>query len=178
MKMGLNNYSAEDVINKLDEKELEKIFKFFGDEKESKYIARNIVKERIKNKIDTQTLVKIIDKTKRKKNFKVHSATKVFQALRILVNKEISELIFGLINAAKVLKKDGILAVVTFHSLEDRIAKISFKEEVSFIEKKIPLIDDEPMKEFKVSKIIYPDKQELSNNIRSRSAKMRVIEKL
>ena len=127
MQMGLNNYSAEDAVNKLDEKELEKIFKFFGDEKESKYIARNIVKERLKNKIDTQTLVKIIDKTKRKKNFKVHSATKVFQALRIFVNKEISELIYGLINATKVLKKDGILAVVTFHSLEDKIVKYFFK---------------------------------------------------
>ena len=105
MKMGLNNFSAEDVINILDEKELEKIFKFFGEEKESKYIANSIVKERLKNNIDTQTLVKIIDKTKRKKNYKIHSATKVFQALRILVNKEISELIYGLINAAKVLKK-------------------------------------------------------------------------
>ena len=117
MQMGLNSYSAEDVVNKLDEKELEKIFKFFGDEKESKYIARNIAKERLKNKIDTQTLVKIIDKTKRKKNFKVHSATKIFQALRILVNKEISELIFGLIHAVKILKKDGILVVVTFNSI-------------------------------------------------------------
>ena len=106
MQMGLNNYSAEDVINKLDEKELDKIFKFFGEEKESKYIARNIIKERSKKKIDTQTLVEIIDKTKRKKNFKVHSSTKVFQALRILVNREISELIFGLINATKVLKKE------------------------------------------------------------------------
>ena len=54
MQLGLNNYSAEDVINKLDEKELEKIFKFFGDEKEAKYIARNIIKERLKNKIDTK----------------------------------------------------------------------------------------------------------------------------
>ena len=123
MQMGLNNYSAEDVINQLDEKELDKIFKFFGDEKESKFISRNIVKERSKKKIDTQTLVEIIDKTKRKKNFKVHSATKVFQALRILVNREISELIFGLINATKILKKDGVLVVVTFHSLEDKIVK-------------------------------------------------------
>jgi len=57
----------------------------------------------------------------------VHSATKVFQALRILVNKEISELIFGLINATKVLKKDGLLAVVTFHSLEDKIVKYFFR---------------------------------------------------
>ena len=91
MQMGLNTYSAEDAVNKLDEKELEKIFKFFGEEKESKFIARNIIKERLKNKIDTQTLVKIIDRTKRKKNFKVHSATKVFQAIRIFVKKEISE---------------------------------------------------------------------------------------
>ena len=127
MQMGLNNYSAEDTINKLDEKELDKVFKFFGEEKESKFIARNILKERSKKKIDTKTLVEIIDKTKRKKNFRTHSATKVFQALRILVNKEISELIFGLINATKVLKKDGVLVVVTFHSLEDKIVKYFFK---------------------------------------------------
>ena len=72
MQMGLNNYSAEDVINKLDEKELDKIFKFFGEEKESKFIVRNIIRERSKVKIDTETLVKIIDKTKRKKSFKTH----------------------------------------------------------------------------------------------------------
>ena len=68
----------------------------------------------------------MIEKAK-EKNFKTHSATKVFQALRIFVNKEISELIFGLIAAAKVLKKDGILAVVTFHSLEDKIVKYFLK---------------------------------------------------
>jgi 16S rRNA (cytosine1402-N4)-methyltransferase len=128
MQLGLNNYSAEDAINKLDEKELEKIFKFFGDEKEGKYIARNIIKREIqKNKIDTKSLVEIIDKSKKRKNFKVHNATKVFQALRIFVNKEISELIFGLINATKVLKKGGVLGVVTFHSLEDKIVKYFFK---------------------------------------------------
>ena len=145
MQMGLNNYSAEDAINKLDEKELDKVFRFFGEEKESKFIARNIVKERSKKKIDTQTLVKIIDNTKRKKNFKVHSATKVFQALRILVNKEISELIFGLINATKVLKKDGVLAVVTFHSLEDKIVKYYFKSlsEKKSISRYAPIIDQQ-----------------------------------
>ena len=127
MKLGLNSCSAEDVINKLDEKELEKIFKFFGDEKEAKFIARNIIKERSKNQIDTKSLVEIIDKSKKGKNFKVHNATKVFQALRIFVNKEISELIFGLINATKVLKKGGVLGVVTFNSLEDKIVKFFFK---------------------------------------------------
>jgi len=127
MQLGLNSCSAEDVINKLDEKELEKIFKFFGGEKEAKFIARNIIKERSKNQIDTKSLVEIIDKSKKRKNFKVHNATKVFQALRIFVNKEISELIFGLINATKVLKKGGVLGVVTFNSLEDKIVKFFFK---------------------------------------------------
>ena len=176
MKMGLNNYSAEDAINKLDEKELEKIFKFFGDEKESKYIARNIVKERLKNKIDTQILVKIVDKTKRKKNFKVHSATKVFQALRIFVNKEISELIHGLINAAKVLKKDGTLVVVTFHSLEDKIVKYFFKSlsENKSISRYVPITDQaETLFILKQKKAIVPSVKEVSENLPSRSAKLR-----
>ena len=176
MKMGLNNYSAEDAVNKLDEKELEKIFKFFGDERESKYIARNIIKERVKNKIDTQTLVKIIDKTKRKKNFKVHSATKVFQALRIFVNKEISELINGLINSAKVLKKDGILVVVTFHSLEDKIVKYFFKSlsEHKSISRYVPVTEQvETLFVLDQKKAIVPSDREVSENLSSRSAKLR-----
>jgi len=176
MKMGLNNYSAEDVVNKLDGKELEKIFKFFGDEKEGKYIAKNIVKERSKNKIDTQALVKIIDRSKKKKNFKVHSATKVFQALRILVNKEISELIFGLINAAKVLKKDGVLAVVTFHSLEDKIVKYFFKSlsENKSISRYVP-VARQTKTLFKLiqKKAIVPSEKEIIENLPSRSAKLR-----
>ena len=176
MQMGLNNYSAEDVINQLDEKELDKIFKFFGDEKESKFISRNIVKERSKKKIDTQTLVEIIDKTKRKKNFKVHSATKVFQALRILVNKEISELIFGLINAAKVLKKDGVLAVVTFHSLEDKIVKYFLKSlsENKSISRYVPFTQQaETLFILDQKKAIVPTEKEVNENLPSRSAKLR-----
>ena len=176
MQMGLNNYSAEDAINKLDEKELDKVFKFFGEEKESKFIARNIVKERSKKKIDTQTLVKIIDNTKRKKNFKVHSATKVFQALRILVNKEISELIFGLINAAKVLKKDGILAVVTFHSLEDKIVKYFLKSlsENKSISRYVPVTQQaETLFILDQKKAIVPTEKEVNENLPSRSAKLR-----
>ena len=178
MKMGFNNYSAEDVINKLDEKELDKIFKFFGEEKESKFIARNIVKERSKKNIDTQTLVKIIDNTKRKKNFKVHSATKVFQALRILVNKEISELIFGLINATKVLKKDGVLAVVTFHSLEDKIVKYFFKSlsEKKSISRYAPIIDQpDTLLRLNEKKAIVPSDEEINENLPSRSAKLRYV---
>ncbi|MDB3890260.1 16S rRNA (cytosine(1402)-N(4))-methyltransferase RsmH, partial [Candidatus Pelagibacter sp.] len=174
MQMGLNNYSAEDAINKLDEKELDKVFKFFGEEKESKFIARNIVKERSKKKIDTQTLVKIIDNTKRKKNFKVHSATKVFQALRILVNKEISELIFGLVNATKVLKKDGVLAVVTFHSLEDKIVKYFFKSlsEQKSVSRYAPLTEQpDTLLRLIKKKAIVPSNEEINENLPSRSAK-------
>ena len=176
MQMGLNNYSAEDTINKLDEKELEKIFKFFGDENESKYISRNIVKERSKKIIDTQTLVKIVDKTKRKKNFKLNSATKVFQALRIFVNKEISELIFGLINATKVLKKDGVLAVVTFNSLEDKIVKYFFKSlsENKSISRYVPVTKQaENLFILPQKKAIVPTEKEVNENLPSRSAKLR-----
>ena len=176
MQMGLNSYSAEDAINKLDERELDKVFKFFGEEKESKFIARNILKERSKKKIDTKTLVEIIDKTKRKKNFRTHSATKVFQALRILVNKEISELIFGLINATKVLKKDGVLVVVTFHSLEDKIVKYFFKSlsEQKSISRYTPVTEQpETLLRLNEKKAIVPSDEEIKENLPSRSAKLR-----
>ena len=102
MRLGINNFSAKDVINKLEPYEIEKIFKHFGEEKEAKKIVNLIIKERKKKEIDTQMLVKIIEASKRKKNYRIHNSTKVFQALRIFVNKEISELIYGLINATKV----------------------------------------------------------------------------
>ena len=176
MQLGLNSYSAEDVINKLDQKELEKIFKFFGDEKEGKYIARKIVKERINKKIDTQELVKIIDSSKRRKNFRVNNSTKTFQALRIFVNKEISELIYGLINAAKILKKDGVLAVVTFHSLEDKIVKYFLKSlsENKSISRYTPLTEQtDTLFHLTKKKPITPNEEELSENPPSRSAKLR-----
>ncbi len=176
MQLGLNSYSAEEVINKLDQKELEKIFKFFGDEKEGKYIARNIVRERINKKIDTQELVKIIDSSKRRKNFRVNNSTKAFQALRIFVNKEISELIYGLINAAKILKKDGVLAVVTFHSLEDKIVKYFLKSlsENKSISRYTPLTEQtDTLFHLSKKKPITPNEEELSENPPSRSAKLR-----
>ena len=176
MQLGLNSYSAEEAINKLDQKELEKIFKFFGDEKEGKYIARNIIKERVNKKIDTQGLVKIIDNSKRRKNFRVNNSTKAFQALRIFVNKEISELIYGLINAAKILKKDGVLAVVTFHSLEDKIVKYFLKSlsENKSISRYTPLTEQsEILFDLIKRKPITPNDEELNENPPSRSAKLR-----
>ncbi len=176
MQLGLNSFSADEVINKLDQKELEKIFKYFGDEKDGKYIAKNIIKERIKKKIDTQGLVKIIDSSKRRKNFRVNNSTKSFQALRIFVNKEISELIYGLIKATKILKKDGVLAVVTFHSLEDKIVKYFFKSlsENKSISRYSPLIEQrEILFDLIKKKPITPNDRELNENPPSRSAKLR-----
>ena len=178
MKMGINEFSAKEVINKLESPELEKIFKYFGEEKEAKRIATKIVKERKVKKIDTQSLVEIIEKTKKKKNFKTHSATKVFQALRIFVNKEITELIHGLIAAAKVLKKDGVLAVVTFHSLEDKIVKYFFKSlsENKSVSRYMPILE-QPDTLFKLikKKPITPSEKEIKDNIPSRTAKLRYV---
>ena len=178
MKMGLNQFSAEDAVNKLEAKELEKIFKFFGEEKEAKRIALNITKERKSKKIDTQSLVKLIENSKRKKNFKKNNATKVFQALRIFVNNEISELIQGLIAASKVLKKDGILAVVTFHSLEDKIVKYFFKSlsENKSVSRYVPKTDEiETLFNMVEKKPITPSLKELNENLPSRSAKLRYV---
>ena len=178
MCMGINEFSAKDTINKLDFSDLEKIFKFFGDEKEAKKIASQIIKERVKNEIDTQGLVKLIEKVKRKKNHKIHCATKVFQALRIFVNKEISELIHGLIAAARILKKDGVLAVVTFHSIEDKIVKHFFKSlsENKSISRYVPKLEQPDtsfiMLEKKPKK---PSLNELKENFASRSAKLRYL---
>jgi 16S rRNA (cytosine1402-N4)-methyltransferase len=178
MKMGINDFSAKEVINNLDEKELSLIFKYFGDEKDSNRIAHNIVEDRATREITTEELVRIIESSKRKKNLKTHSATKVFQALRIFVNKEISELIYGLINATKVLKKDGIIAVVTFHSLEDKIVKYFFKSlsENQSVSRYMPK-DEEKINLFKTinKKAISPSENEIKKNPPSRSAKLRYV---
>ena len=178
MKLGLNDFSASDVINKCDEKTLNKIFKYFGDEKEAKFITKKIMKNRMIKEITTERLVNIIENTKRKKNFKIHSSTKIFQALRIFVNKEISELIYGLINSAKILKKNGILAVISFHSLEDRIVKYFFKNlsESKTFSRYEPQIEKKKFFfEMPRKKPIVPTEEELRDNPPSRSAKLRYL---
>ncbi len=175
MRMGINNFSAKDAIHKLEMHELEKIFKVFGEEKESKKIAKAIIKERQSNEITTQKLVELIKRIKKKQN-KIHSATKIFQALRIFVNKEISELIYGLISAVKILKKDGILIVVTFHSIEDKIVKYFLKSlsENKSVSRYLPKVDQSaPLLKMFKKKPIIPTQKELEENSPSRSAKLR-----
>ena len=178
MRMGLNEFSAKEAINKLDGKSLIKIFKSFGDERYAKLIVKNILKDRLLKEIDTPHLVKIIEKSKKGNNKKIHSATKVFQALRIFVNKEISELIHGMIHAAKVLKKDGILVIVTFHSLEDKIVKYFFRslsEHKSVSRYQPEEIHEEILFNLHQKKPIVPSSLELKENPPSRSAKLRCL---
>ena len=178
MKMGINEFSAKEAINILDKVELAQIFKYFGEEKDSNRIAHNIVEDRAKKEITTEELVRIIESSKRKNNSKTHSATKIFQALRIFVNKEISELIYGLINAAKIVKKDGVIAVVTFHSLEDKIVKYFFKSmsENKSVSRYMPK-GEEKVNLFKTinKKPIVPSEKEIKENPPSRSAKLRYV---
>mgnify|MGYP001276356868 FL=1 len=180
MRLGKNFFSADDVINKMSYENLNKVFKFFGDEQKSKIIAKNIIKQRSKKKILSEDLVNIIERAK-KKHSKINKSTKVFQSLRILVNNEISQLIFGLINSFKLLPVGGILAVVTFHSLEDKIVKFFFK---NYSEKKktsryLPELKDNK-KIFKLinKKPITPSSKEIILNPPSRSAKLRCAQKI
>ena len=128
MQMGLSNMSAEQVINTLDEQSLKSVIKILGEEKEASRIVKNIIKERQIKKINTVSeLVKIIESSK-KKNFnkKINVCTKTFQALRIFVNKETSELMEGLIKATQLIKKGGKIIIISFHSIEDKIVKYYF----------------------------------------------------
>ena len=180
MSMGLNEITADDVINNLSEKDLKSVIKILGDEKDASRIAKNIVKHRnIKKISNTAELVSIIKKSK-KKNYtsKIDPCTKTFQALRIFVNKETTELINGIINATKKLKPGGKILVISFHSLEDRIVKYFFsnysknKSRPSryFPENKIK--ESVLFEEYK-NKVFRPSKREIEHNNRSRSAKLR-----
>ena len=180
MRMGLNEFSCEDVITKMSQQNLFKIFKFFGDEKYAKPISKKIVKLRENKKIETQDLVEIIESVKTKKTGK-NSSTKIFQALRIFVNKEISELINGLINAYNILPIGGVMVVVTFHSIEDKIVKFFFKEysEIKNTSRYLPK-NITTKKYFNVikKKPIIPSYNEIKINPPSRSAKLRFAYKM
>ncbi len=180
MQMGLNNFSCHEVILNMNEDNLNKIFKFFGDEKYSKRIAKKIIEVRKKKIIDTETLTKIIDKVKFK-NYKTNSSTKVFQALRIFVNKEISELINGLISAYNLLPIGGVMVIITFHSLEDKIVKFFFKNYSEIKNSSRYMPDKEKnISYFKLQnkKPLTASMTELKLNPPSRSAKLRFAKKI
>ena len=179
MEMGLNQNSAYDVVNYFDKNNLSKIIKVLGDEKEGKIIANKIDQYRKKKPIKTsQELASIIKQAKKRKyNHKKNPATKTFQAIRIFVNKELTELASGLIESSKLLSNNGILAVVTFHSLEDKIVK-NFFNIYSNIKKNpsryLPVKDEKfSLFKFVSKKVLTADKEEIKENVRSRSSKLR-----
>ena len=181
MRMGLNSFSAHDVINKLDKIELTKIFKYFGDEKDARKISQIILKKRNQKTLTTKDLVEIINKQKKNYNYKINKSTKIFQSLRIFVNQEISQLINGLINAYKLLPINSYIIVVTFHSLEDRIVKFFFKNysEDKKISRYLPSsINSNKVFELINKKAISPSLQEIQKNPPSRSAKLRYVKKI
>ena len=180
MSMGLSSFSAQEAINNLSESHLKLIIKILGEEKEASKIAKNIVKVRSKKRITrVDELVNIIKKSK-KKNFtkKINPSTKTFQAFRIFVNKEITELINGIVNATKILKPGGKILIVSFHSIEDKIVKYFFSnycKNRSRVSRYIPDIDNQNLTLFEKyeKKVIRPSDDEILKNNRSRSAKLR-----
>ncbi len=181
MRMGLNLISANEVINSYSQQTLNDIIRLFGDEKESFKISKNIINERKKSPISSSfDLARIIKKSKKKDfNKKINISTKTFQALRIFVNKELSELINGLIEATKLIKSGGKIIVISFHSLEDKIVKFFFtnySKNKSKVSRYLPdLSKGSTLFENYKNKIVTPSSEEIIKNNASRSAKLRYI---
>ena len=185
MRMDLNNkVNAKIIVNKYKEEELVKYFFMYGEEKLAKVIAKEIVKERSKKEINTTLeLVEIIKKAVGANYFyKQHPERKIFQALRIMVNDELNVLESVLPDAINLLKKGGRMCVISFHSLEDRIVKNCFRKysEVDAMYKGLPNIPLEYQPKIKLinKKPMVASKEEISENSRSHSAKLRVIERV
>lgn len=177
MRMSQSGVSAKDIVNTYDEQALADLIYQYGEEKKSRQIAREIAEYRKHKEIETTTeLAEIIYKVIHKKFGEIDPATRTFQALRIAVNDELGELSRGLTGAANRLQKNGRLAVVDFHSLEDRIVKTFFKENGGRrvrVSKYAPeLVQDEHLFA-EVSKVIVPTAEECKRNPRARSAKLR-----
>ncbi len=177
--------TAADLVNELGAEELAKIFWEFGDERDSRRFARAMVHDRGQRKFTTtRQLAELIERLAPRHGKKSHPATKVFQALRIAVNDEIGSLKRGLAAAVKILKPGGRLAVITFHSLEDRVVKefgrertrdYTFSGAVDVPELRTPCV---PELKWVSRKAILPGEDELKENPRSRSAQLRVLEKI
>jgi len=188
MTMGKNNITAHDIVNKLDLKDLRNIFNLFGEDKDSGLIAKLIVQKRQDKEINsTKELAEIILRAKRYKNSKynkVDSCAKIFQAIRMIVNQELTELYEGLISAINNLSIDGKIVVITFHSLEDKIVKKVFD---FFSNKKKGTSRYLPQNyenenfnilEIKDRKPTIASEKEIKNNNRARSAKLRCATKV
>ena len=178
-----SNFSAYNVVNEYDYNDLVRVLRDYGEEKYAASIARNIIKTRENKKIETTLeLVDIIRRSMPAKELRDgHPARKTFQAIRIEVNHELDVLESALIQALDLLNVGGRISIITFHSLEDRIVKNIFKKysEVDTRFAKLPYVPQEYMPKYKViCKGITASQEELSENNRARSARLRVIERI
>jgi 16S rRNA (cytosine1402-N4)-methyltransferase len=165
-----NRLTAFDLVNNLSERELVEIFKKFGEERYSRRIAHAVVTHRQESSVFTTTqLAEIIEKSVpvKARFARIHPATRVFQALRIAVNRELEALKIALPKAINLLKKGGRIGVISFHSLEDRIVKHTFKNFAS--QNLLKIITKKPQR---------PTEEEKRINPASRSAKLRIAEKI
>ncbi|MFH1536407.1 MAG: 16S rRNA (cytosine(1402)-N(4))-methyltransferase RsmH [Patescibacteria group bacterium] len=177
--------TAADILNKYPTQRLTKIFKEYGEERFAKENACRVVQKRkIKKFVTVQDLLEVIDSTykNKPKPKRIHPATKIFQALRIEVNQELESLEKFLPQAFNILPPKGRLAIISFHSLEDRIVKNYFREEAKdcHCPSEIPECRCDHKKLLKIitKKPIVPSEEEINKNPKSRSAKLRIAEKL
>ena len=176
------NFSAYNVVNEYSDDDLVRILRDYGEEKYACSIAKNIVKEREKGSIDTTLeLVDIIKKSMPYKAMREgHPARRSFQAIRIEVNHELDVLKIALESAIKMLNVGGRISVITFHSLEDRIVKDMFNKysKVDSNLSKLPFVPSEFEPKYKTVLNITPSKEEINENSRARSSRLRVIERI
>jgi len=186
MKMGSSTLNAYEIVNSFDETKLADIFFQFGEEKHSRKIAKNIIKDRAIKPIDnTIALSDIVKKSIPHSNTKnkIHPATKTFQALRIYINDELNELKLALQKSENLLAPNGLLIIVSFQSLEDRIVKDFFNHKSGKrwrSSRHLPDLGDLGPITLKIitKKPLRPKDFEINNNPRSRSAKLRVAQKI
>lgn len=177
--------TAADLVNGLGEAELAKLFWDYGGEPEARRMARAIARERqVRPLVRTGQLAELAERVSPRRGRRAHPATRLFQALRIAVNDELGSLRSGLDGAVSLLRPGGRLAVITFHSLEDRVVKefgrerardYTYPGEVDVPELRQPRV---PELRWVTRKAIQPSTQELADNPRSRSAQLRVLEKV
>ena len=183
MRMGNTGETLLEKLQKSEFSELKTIIKKYGEEPSAHKIALEILKAVQNNSLKTTTdLSNLISKTVRKPKNGKHPATKTFQALRIWVNDELGEIEQFMLKAPKYLAPKGILAIITFHSLEDRIVKQRFKNLAhpeKLLHPDLPLTKEQmPKAYFKETGPIIPTKTEIQKNPRARSAKLRILQRI
>lgn len=183
MRMGLADLTAADLVNESSEEDLEKIFREYGEERQARRIARAIGRARTESRIETTAeLQSVIERAKGRQRFeeRIDPATRVFQALRIAVNRELAGLQDMIEQAVRLLEDDGRLVVISYHSLEDRIVKNTLRD---MAQGEVDQVTGRPRSETQLIEVLTrkplrPSEEEIAFNPRSRSAKLRAAKRI